>query len=77
MVPYQVQRVLADQRTLELKASARRHEQMARTQLAHTELRRPLKYAVSALWARVHIRGGGVTTTKASASQAGPMGCVA
>jgi hypothetical protein len=77
MVPYQVQRVLADQRTLELKASARPHERMAGTQLAHTEHPRRLKYAISALWARVHIRGGGVTTTKASASPAGPMGCVA
>jgi len=77
MVPHQIQQVLADQRTLELQASAPRHERMAGTQLAHNEHPRSLKYAISALWARVHIRGGGVTTTKASASPAGPMGCVA
>jgi hypothetical protein len=85
MFPYQIYQALSDQRMHDLRAEARRHEQIAQARLARANTQRSsrLKDVVRHLEAVLHISTRAATSglparsTTTSASTAGPMGCIA
>ena len=84
MFPYQLSRVLADERMHDMVAAAERRERMAAARHQHRDLAEPLPRlrAVAAQISRMMALLGGrrgvrASSTATSATSAGPMGCAA
>jgi len=87
MFPYQLSRVLADERMHDMVAVAERRERMAAARHQHRDLAEPLPRlrAVAAqisrtmalLSGRRGVRASSTATSATSATSAGPMGCAA